>query len=478
MIERTPIYAALCKYIEEKQLRLHMPGHIGGRTMPGELQALAQMDVTEIPGLDDLHLPQGIIEESRRLMAESVGAEESFFLVNGATSGIHALMLTVVGEGERILLPRNAHRSFYGGMVLSGAIPVYMQCKVETDLGVVLATSSNEADTYLSSNPDVSAVFITSPSYYGSCSDISAIVDVAARWGKDVLVDEAHGGHFPFHPEYPVPALQQGAAAVVNGLHKNWPVLNQGACLHINRSFNKREQLRQAISMLTTTSPSYPLMASIETARLFMEKEGRNYLEQAMLLSREYKARINTVKGLKCYSDELMNKAGIIGLDPLKLLISTRELSLNGLQLASLLKEKYQIQLELASEQLVMAMFSCLHERDEWERFYLVLKDIAANYPGPQPADVYKEAPPPGKIMLSPRQAFLAAKQAIRLEESQGMIAGEIIAAYPPGIPCLLPGEIISSEVLDYIYYLRSNKTRIQGPADMQLKYITVIEQY
>lgn len=477
MIEQTPIYTALYKYMEEKQLRLHMPGHIGGRAMPGELRALAQMDVTEIPGLDDLHLSQGIIEESRRLLAKAFAAEESFFLVNGATSGIHALLLSAAGDGERILLPRNAHRSFYGGMVLSGAIPVYMPCTMTPELGAVMAISSQEVAEHLTLYPDVKAIFITNPSYYGSCSDLRAIVNVADRWGKDVLVDEAHGGHFPFHPAYPDPALHQGAAAVVNGLHKNWPVLNQGACLHTNSSFKYREKLRQATSLLTTTSPSYPILASIETARRFMEEEAGTYLEQAMALSREYKKKISAIKGLRCYGDELLNEAAIVALDPLKLLISTRELSLNGVQLASLLRDKYQIQLELESEELIMAMFSLLHEQDEWERFYLALKEIAAQYPGQRKTITYKELPDPGKMILSPRQAFQAAKQRIKLEESRGMIAGEIIAAYPPGIPCLLPGELISSEVLDYLTYLRANQTRIQGPEDLQLNYIQVIEQ-
>ncbi len=302
-------------------------------------------------------------------------------------------------------------------------------------------------------------------------------MEVAARCDKDVRVDEAHGGHFPFHPVYPKAALQQGAAAVVNGLHKNWPVLNQGACLHINRSFKYRERLCQAISLLTTTSPSYPLMASIESARLFMEEEGWAYLEQAMLLSRAYKTKINAIKGLQCYGDELINESGITDFDPLKVLISTRELSISGYQVASLLRDQYQIQLELESEQLIMAMFSLLHKQDEWERFYLALKEIAADYPGQRKAVTYKELPPPSRIILSPRQAFLAAKQRMRLEESLGMIAGEIIAAYPPGIPCLLPGELISSEVLDYLCYLRMSKTHIQGPQDMQLAYIQVIVQ-
>lgn len=476
MGERTPIYNALKKYSKENQMRLHMPGHVGGRAMPGELQSLARMDVTEISGLDDLHLPQGIIEESRRLLAKAFAAEESYFLVNGATSGIHALILSMAGEGEQVLLPRNSHRSFYGGLVLSGAMPVYMPCRIEHDLGVVLATSSHDVETSLYLNPDVTAVFITSPSYYGSCSNIKNIVEVAARRDKEVLVDEAHGGHFPFHPAFPESALQQGAAAVVNGLHKNWPVLNQGACLHINTCFKNRERLRQAISLLTTTSPSYPILASIETARRFMEEEAGTYLEQALLLSQEYKIKINNIKGLRCYGDELITE-GITGFDPLKLLVSTRQLNLNGYQLASLLRDKYQIQVELESEELIMAMFSLLHDKDEWEGFYLALKEIAAQYPGQRKALSYKDLPVPGDIILSPRQAFFANKRRIRIEDSQGLIAGEMISAYPPGIPCLLPGELISGGVLDYLSHLRGNKTAIQGPEDRQLTYIQVIEQ-
>lgn len=478
MIENTPIYHALCKYAQEKQLRLHMPGHAGGRAMPGELQAAAQIDLTEIPGLDDLHLPQGIIEESCRLLAQAFAAEESFFLVNGASSGIHALLLSVAGEGERILLPRNAHRSFYGGMVLSGCLPVYIPCKLEPDLGVVMAVSSHELAENLAKHADVKAVFVTNPSYYGSCSDLRAIVAVAEQWGKEVLVDEAHGGHFPFHPAYPESAIQQGAAAAVNGLHKNWPVLTQGACLHINKNFQQRERLRQAISLLTTTSPSYPILASMETARRFMETEAAFYLERALRLSRIYKRKINAIAGLHCFGDELITGDGICGFDPLKLLISSRGISLNGIELAALLRNQYQIQLELESEELVMAMFSFLHEAAEWERFYLALKEIAADYPGRSQAGSCPVPPPaPGEILLSPRQAYFAAKRSLRLEESRGMIAGEMVAAYPPGIPCLLPGERITEEVLDYLIYLRTQKKQFQGPEDLLLNRIQVIEQ-
>lgn len=476
MSKKTPIYSVLCKYAEENNLRLHMPGHAGGKSMPAELQALARLDVTEVPGMDDLHLSQGVIEESRCLLAEALAAEESFFLVNGASSGIHALLMSTAGEGERILLPRNAHRAFYGGLVLSGAVPVYMPCTIEPELGAVLALSSQDVHNALSLQPDVSVVFVTNPSYYGSCSDLRTIVEAASQWGKDVMVDEAHGGHFPFHPGYPESALQQGAAAAVNGLHKNWPVFNQGACLSIHKKFKQREKLRQAVSLLTTTSPSYPILASIEIARRFMQEEAGAYLEQALRLSLEYKVKINALKGLRCYGDELLRKNGTVAFDPLKLLISTRELSLDGVEFAKLLKDQYQVQVELASADLVLAMFSLLHQRSDWERFYLAVKQIAAQYPGQGKAAVMAEMPPAGVVRLSPRQAFMAGKCSVALEASLGMIAGEMIAAYPPGIPCLLPGEEISGEILDYLIYLRRSQVPVHGPADQQLRMIQVIK--
>ncbi len=477
MLERTPIYNALCSYSAENNLRLHMPGHIGGRAMPDEWTALACLDLTEIPGLDDLHLSQGVIEASRRLLAEAAGAAESYFLVNGASSGIHAMIMSMAGDGDEILIPRNAHRSFYGGMILAGARPVYLPCEIHAELGIALSVSSRELDNCLALNQDVTAVFIASPSYYGTCSNLSKIVQVASQWGKAVLVDEAHGGHFPFHPSYPVPALRQGACAVVNGLHKTWPVFNQGAALHISAGFKEQERLQQAISLLTTTSPSYPLLASIELARRFMEEAAYEQLEKAGQLSSEYKMKINQIKGLKVYGEELIDGERIIGLDPLKIMISIRELNLTGYQVGSLLREKYHIQLELESQHMIMGMFSLMHGQEAWEKFYLALQEIAAGYAGGGGVPDRVEMPSGSQTILAPRQAFQAQKRALLLEDCRGMIAGEMIAAYPPGIPCLLPGELITGEILDYLYYIRSNKIRIQGPADRHLNTIQIIEQ-
>ena len=476
MKDQTPIYSALDCYRSQDHLRLHMPGHTGGRGMDEALQSVACIDVTEISGMDDFHLPQGIIAESQRLLARAVGAGESFYLVNGASSGIHALLMSMTADGESILLPRNCHRSFYGGMVLCGAMPVYIPSQIDDGLGLELAVKVTEVENCLRQHPDIKTIFITSPSYFGTCSDIASIAALAERHHKHVLVDEAHGGHFPFHQDYPASALAQGAMAAVNGLHKTWPVLNQGACLHIQTGFPERERLCQAVSLLTTTSPSYPLLASMELARMYMEQKGHAKLEQARQWSEDYKKKINQIKGLHCYADELKERPEITGIDPLKILISLPGLTLNGYQMSAILKDQYHIQLEMETEHLILAMFSPLHDDTDWERFYRALQEIAAVYAGKKSRSLQIENPPAAQVVVSPRKAFQSAKKTIKLTESLNLISGEMVAVYPPGIPCLLSGERITKEILDYLGYVIGSGARIQGPIDPNLKSIMVID--
>lgn len=476
MNNQTPIFSALCRYRGEANLRVHMPGHAGGRGMNEALQSIATIDVTEVAGMDDYHLPQGIIAESQRLLASAVGAENSFYLVNGASSGIHALFMSMTVDKERVLLPRNCHRSFFGGMVLSGAMPIYIPSQIDDELGLELAIKVAEAEKCLRQNPDAKTIFITSPSYFGTCSDVESLAALAEQYNKYVLVDEAHGGHFPFHKDYPAPALAQGAMAAVNGLHKTWPVLNQGAGLHLAPGFPEYERLCQAISLLTTTSPSYPLLASLELARSYMEQEGASRLEQAKQWSEEYKNKINQIKGLRCYGEELNNRVEITGIDPLKVVISMPGLQLSGYQMSHILRRKYHIQTEMENENVILAMFSLLHEGIDWERFYRALQEIAAVYDGSSKMPLRLAAPPAAKVVLSPREAFYAEKKPVKLAESINLISGEMVALYPPGIPCLLPGERITAEVLDYLYYVKNTDIRIQGPIAANLDSIQIID--
>lgn len=474
MPEATPIYTALQQYAGKGFLRLHMPGHVGKGINQEELGRLTALDLTEIPGLDDLHLPTGVIKESQELLAGAFGAAKSYFLVNGATSGIHTLFLALNQDGNKVLLPRNAHRSFYGGLVLSGAVPVYIPVQVESELGIALAVTAEDVNRLLISNADVNNIFISSPSYYGTGCDIAGIAAITSRHNKLLLVDEAHGAHFAFNPFYPRPALESGADAAVNGLHKTLPVLNQGACLHLSARLAGDLRIEKTLSLLTTTSPSYPILASIELARWFMEKNGESLLEKSYQLSREYRQKINAITGLSCCEQELQAVNGVTGLDPLKILVSVRASALNGYQLAALLRERYGIQVELEDHNFILAMFSIFHDRNDWEEFYQALQAITAAYPGERRTRTTVELPPTPLMLLTPRQAFMASCHPVPVKDALNRVAAEMIAVYPPGIPCILPGELINQEMLDYIIYLRKSGVRIQGPQDPSLQYINV----
>jgi arginine decarboxylase len=474
--ETTPIYTALQQYAGKDYLRLHMPGHAGKGIKQEELRSLAALDLTEIPGLDDLHLPTGVIKESQELLARAFGAAKSYFLVNGATSGIHTLFLALNQEGSKVLLPRNAHRSFYGGLVLSGATPVYIPVQVEAELGIALTVTAEDVNRLLILNPEVNNVFISSPSYYGTGSDIEAIASITISHNKLLLVDEAHGAHFTFSRFYPQTALESGADGVVNGLHKTLPVFNQGACLHLSARLAGDSRIAKSLSLLTTTSPSYPILASIDLARQFMEEKGESILEKSYQLSREYRQKINAITGLNCCDQELQAVTGVTGLDPLKMLVSVQGSSLDGYQFAALLRERYGIQVELEGTNFILAMFSLFHDRNDWEEFYQALQVIAATYPGRERAWSNVELPPTPPILLSPRQAFMASYHQVPVKDALNQVAAEMIAVYPPGIPCILPGELINQEMLDYIIYLGKSGVRIQGPQDPSLRSINVID--
>jgi len=454
-----------------------MPGHLGGRGMIEQFKVLASLDLTEVPGLDDLHAPTEAIARARELLAEAYGADESYFLVNGASSGIHTLFLGLP-EQAVVVVPRNAHRSFFAGMVLSGARPIYLPVHTHPETGNAVAVTSHDLARILADQSRVDGVFITSPTYYGTTCFIRQMADLTHENGTVFYVDEAHGGHFPFHQSYPRSALQNGADAAVNGLHKTLPVLNQGASLHLRTEKLTREQLAWSYSLLTTTSPSYPILASIDLARQLMTEQGYDLLDKALQLALHYRQKINAIAGLHCYTEEEMKRIpGVEQLDPLKLLISVRDLAISGYDIAVILREQYRIQVEAGDSGSILAMMSALHQDDEWERFYQALLNIAASFGTGRSHNSIIEVPPDPWVYLTPRQAFYAKKMRAPLAQVVGMIAGEMVAAYPPGIPCLLPGEIITEEIYDYLCYLRKSQIRLHGPAQPGLETMLVIDQ-
>lgn len=470
----SPLYAAIEEYSQRAGLRLHMPGHAGkNQALPRSWQDILKLDITEVEGLDDLHWPRGPIEAGQQMLAQAFGARQSCFLVNGASSGIHSFFMGLK-PGSRVLVPRNAHRSFFAGMVLSGVFPVYIPCQV-SDLGLALAVDSEEFETHLTLNSDVEAAALVSPSYFGTTCHVESISRLLHKRRVPLLVDEAHGGHFYFHPAYPPTALAAGADVVVNGLHKTLPVLTQGACLHIGASCFAAERFVKAISLLTTTSPSYLIMASIDLAREWMERYGREALERALLLSCSYRDKINETKGFSCTIQELMI-TGVQAIDPLKILLSVQELAADGYAVSRMLRQEYNIEVEWESRDSILAMMSIFHDQKDWEQLYQALHLISKQVGTKKGMTPSKPPPlPTPQVLISPREAFFAAKTSVPLESSIGKLSGEMIVPYPPGIPCLLPGEQITAEVCAYIADMNKAGHHIHGWNE-QLNRMVIID--
>ncbi len=462
MTASAPLYAAIMDYCQKAGTRLHMPGHAGSKkAFPEPFHSIIALDLTEVQGLDDLHWPSGPIETAQQLTAQAFGARKSRFLVNGATSGIHSFFLGL-GEKSKVLVARNAHRAFYTGMVLSGAFPVYIPCKLDAS-GLALAVDEHDIATLLSEQSNIDAAALVSPSYFGSTCCIDRISKLLHDHAIVMMVDEAHGGHFYFHPRYPQTALAAGADVVINGLHKTLPVMTQGACLHIGKDCPAPERFLRAASLLTTTSPSYVIMASIDLAREWMERHGREALERAMLLSNAYRDKIDSIKGFGCSIKELMI-TGVQDIDPLKILITIKNLAEDGYTVSRRLRQEWGIEVEWESRHSLLAMMSIFHEEKDWERLYQALSRISQQA-GHRVAAAVAEPPPwpEPQVQLSPRQAHFAPKRAVPLKSSVGRLCGEMIVPYPPGIPCLLPGEKITAEVCTYIEELRRTGHHIQG---------------
>jgi lysine decarboxylase len=452
-----------------------MPGHAGRKdAFPPSFQGIIDFDLTEISGLDDLHWPSGPIKAGQELMARAFGASSSYFLVNGASSGIHSFFLGL-GQNAKIMVSRNAHSSFFAGMVFSGANPVYIPCQVNDD-GLALAVTEEKITTLLEKHADVDAVALVSPSYYGTTCHIADIAALLKNRKIPLMVDEAHGGHFYFHPEYPRTALSGGADVVINGLHKTLPVLTQGACLHIGESCPSPDRFVRACSLLTTTSPSYLIMASIDLARDWMECHGQEALERALGLSRYYRNKINSIRGIRCLSQELM-VTGVEAIDPLKILISVQGLAEDGFAVSKRLRDDWNIEVEWKSQDIILAMMSIFHDHEDWERLYQAIYRISRHIGCKSPAarTATPQLPAP-QVQMSPREAYFAAKTAVPLKDSVGKISGEMVVPYPPGIPCLLPGEIVSPEIYIYMVELINTGSHVQG-LDPDLDKIRIIDQ-
>ncbi|MDD4168913.1 MAG: decarboxylase [Desulfotomaculaceae bacterium] len=472
---QAPLYQALKNHAKIEAANFHIPGHRQGQGLPEELllldgQALFKLDLTEIPGLDDLHTPQGVIARAQEMAARACGAAQSFFLVNGSTIGIHALLMAV-GERGKVLLPRNAHRSALGGLILSGADPVYVMPEIISDFGLAAGVLPEQIHLAIETNPGIRAVLTVRPNYYGVADDLAGQAVLVHAQGRPVLVDEAHGAHLRYHRGLPEDAMSCGADAAVQSTHKLGGSLTQSSLLHLGGSRLNAEVVAGALSLLQTTSPSYILMASLDLARRQLALSGADLLERTLTLASKTRERLARIKGLK-----VLSKADLVGfdLDLTKIVINVTGLGLTGYQVSDLLFRRYNVYIEMAEANNIVAFLSLGATPEDCDALVKALEDIARRERRTHPVK-FPEVPFNIKKRMKPRDAWFAASQRVSLAEARGRICAETVAVYPPGIPVLCPGEEINPEVYDYLALISKHTLPCQGASDKSLKTIKVV---
>ena len=476
---RAPIYEALQTFRQMRVVPFDVPGHKHGRGNP-ELAAFlgeqcVSIDVNSMKPLDNLCHPISVIREAELLAADAFGAKHAFLMVGGTTSAVQSMVLSTCKRGDKIILPRNVHRSVINALVLCGAIPVYVNPEVDQRLGISLGMQREQVERAIAANPDAVAVLVNNPTYYGICSDLRAIVKMAHDAGMYCLADEAHGTHFYFGKDMPVSAMAAGADMAAVSMHKSGGSLTQSSLLLIGENMNEG-YVRQIINLTQTTSGSYLLMSSLDISRRNLALRGREVFEKVMDMAAYAREEINAIGGYYAFGRELINGNSVYDFDPVKLSVHTRDIGLAGIEVYDILRDEYDIQIEFGDIGNILAYLSIGDRFQELERLVSALAEIRRRYQQDKSGLLSQEYIDP-EVVSSPQEAFYAKKKSMPLRESAGYVCSEFVMCYPPGIPILAPGERITKEILDYIEYARIKGCSLTGPEDPAIEQINVLAE-
>lgn len=476
---RAPIYEALQTFRQMRVVPFDVPGHKRGRGNPELTEFLGKqcvsIDVNSMKPLDNLCHPISVIREAEELAAEAFGAAHAFLMVGGTTSSVQTMVLSTCKRGDKIILPRNVHRSVINALVLCGAIPVYVNPEVDHRLGISLGMKRKQVAKAIEEHPDAVAVLVNNPTYYGICSDLRAIVKMAHDAGMYCLVDEAHGTHFYFGENMPVSAMEAGADMAAVSMHKSGGSLTQSSLLLVGPNVNDG-YVRQIINLTQTTSGSYLLMSSLDISRRNLALRGKDVFKQVMDMAEYAREEVNAIGGYYAYGKELINGDSVYDFDPTKLSIHTRDIGLAGIEVYDLLRDEYDIQIEFGDIGNILAYLSIGDRSQEVERLVSALAEIRRRYKKDKSGLLSQEYIDP-EVVKSPQEAFYANKKSIPLKESAGYVCSEFVMCYPPGIPILAPGERITTAILDYIEYAKVKGCSLTGPEDPAIERINVLEK-
>lgn len=478
---RTPLFDALKTYVKNETVSFHVPGHKKGVGMDKSfsdfvgLNVLA-MDVTVFKSVDSFHNPKGVIKEAQMLTAELFGADQSFFSVQGTSGAIQTMIMSVVRFGDKIIVPRNIHKSVTAGILLSGSAPVYMQPEIDEEVGVALNVTPETVLKTLQENPDAKAVLIINPTYYGVSTDIKKIAEIVHQYGIPLIVDEAHGPHLKFNKELPISAMEAGADMSAQSTHKLIGAMTQASMLHVREGLIDIKRVKMILNMLHTTSPSYILLASLDVARMQMATQGEALLDKALELAKKTRAIINEIPGFYCFGEEVLELKGAYAFDPTKLTINCRGLSISGQKLETILAEEFKIQVEMSDLYNVLAVLTIGDTEESVGKLVRALSEISDRYELVDFKERTIKMPEIPECLLLPREAFYNKTRSVALEASIGLISAEMLMAYPPGIPILCQGEVITEEIIQYVKVLKETGLDVQGTEDPEVDYIRVVD--
>ncbi len=476
---KTPVFTAMKAYRERNVIPFDVPGHKHGRGLKEYKDyfgdAMLELDVNSMKPLDFLGNPISVIKESEDLLADAFGADQGYFIVNGTSFAVQVMIMAAVGEDEKIILPRNVHKSAINSLILCGAEPIYMAPEIDSEMGVSHNVTLESLENAYNEHPEAKAVFIINPTYYGATCDLEAIVTFCHERDMLVLVDEAHGTHFHFNDKFPMSGMQAGADMSAVSLHKTGGSLTQSSALLVNTRKMDGRYVRKVINMMQTTSPSYLLMGSLDVARKMLATEGKAILDHVIEVSRYARNRINAIPGCYSIGEEAIGRPGVFKFDPTKLSVTTRDMGLNGMELYDMLRDEYNIQMETGDVYNSLAILSVGDDYDNVEKLIEALEDISKRFQGDR-LDYLKIDLHYPEVVITPRDAFYAEKEMVALNDTLGRISGESIMSYPPGIPVVSYGERINESVLAQIKLFKSSHGIITGMEDPEADFIKVIK--
>lgn len=476
---KAPIYEALKKYRSMRVVPFDVPGHKQGKGNPELTDFLGEkclsVDVNSMKPLDNLVHPVSVIKEAEELAAEAFGAHHAFFMVNGTTSAVQAMIMSVCKQGDKIIMPRNVHRSAINALIISGAIPVYVNPGVNKKLGIPLGMAIDDVKKAITENPDAKAIFVNNPTYYGICSDLKSITELAHRHHMYVLVDEAHGTHFYFGENMPLNAMAAGADMSAVSMHKTGGSLTQSSFLLINDQLSVGH-VRQTINLTQTTSGSYLLLSSLDISRRNLALDGKAIFNKVSSLANYARDEINKIGGYYAFSKELLNGDSVFDFDCTKLSVYTREIGLAGIEVYDILRDDYGIQIEFGDIGNILAIISVGDRALALERLVSSLSEIKRLHTRDKAGMFDHEYINP-EVVMPPQQAFYSNQHSVAIKDSKGYTCGEFVMAYPPGIPILAPGERITQEIIDYIAYAKAKGCFLTGTEDMAIENIKVVEE-